>query len=743
MASTQAGTRKERAALNDHADNSRNAGTPSETAAGSGVAAALSYVARHFGLPVGVAELVEGLPTRSEDDVALDYFTEAARRAGLNSRLERRPLSAIPRVSLPAVLFLQSGDAVVMTDLHRRTAKIVQPSIGETAQSVRLRTLQSDYSGVCAFLSPARRAEETLDDAEPDQAKGNWFWSAALRFWPSYLQVIVAALLVNLLALASPIFVMNVYDRVIPNLAIPTLWALTVGVAIAILLDMILRLLRSAVVDETGRRVDMAVSGRIFDHLVGARLATRSGSTGLTASQVKEFDSVRDVLTSSSVIAATDAAFIGVFLYVLYLIVGPLVIAPAVAVPLVILSTLICQAPLSRAMRQGQMEASHRHAVLIETVGSLETVKSVGAAGVLRGRWDRAVAATSRSTARARFWSNLAMTIMTTTQQSVSIVIVVYGVYLIIDGSITVGALIAANILSGRVLAPLANIAQTMSRIAQARAAFSSLSQFMRSERETASNSRDASRAPRSGSIAFTDVTFRYPDAQADALAGVDFAARSGERIGVLGRIGSGKSTLGRVMSGLYAPTGGGVLLDEADLRQFDPATARRTIGYLSQDAELFTGSLRDNINIGAPHASDEDVRWACETSGVDAFASRHPFGLNMPIVERGRNLSGGQRQSVALARLLIRKPKVLFLDEPTAAMDSATEKALIDRLRRIAESGVTLFIATHRDAPLVLVDRLLVFDQGKLAMDGPKDEVVAALQRTAAERQAGSRARQ
>lgn len=686
---------------------------------------ALVHIARYHGLAANPTELARGLPV-GEQGLPVSALEEAARRLGLVVRIEQHDVASLPIVTLPVIVLMEDEPTVVVETIDRAggTAKVHSGSIPDSVRDVPLSMFAGSKLPVVAFVGLAPRA--TGENALPETPK-DWFWSAVRRFWPNYSQVIIAALIGNLLGLASPLFIMNVYDRVIPNLAIPTLWVLTLGVLIAFLFDFIFKMLRMRIVDETGKRVDMAVAGRMFDHFLRLKMIARPASTGGIANQVRDLDSVRDALTSSTVIAATDLLFIGIFVWVMWFLVGPLAWVPALAVPIVIAVTGLVQVPLSRALAESQSDAARRQSILVETVSSLETIKVSGGESWFRKAWDRAVAAASRSTTRARYWANVAASFTSVVFQLVSIVIVVWGVFLVLEGRITVGALIAANILAGRVLAPLNNISQTLARLLHARTALRSLDILMKSETEGGVTARDMN-AFASAGVSFQNVTLTYPGSSLPALDDISFTAASGEKIGVIGRVGSGKSSLVRVLSGLYEPQSGTYLLGGTNTRQFSSADLRSTVGLCLQDAELFTGTLRDNILIGAPGASASDLERAVHLAGVDFFSSRHPDGLDMHIEERGRSLSGGQRQAVALARCLIRSPKIICLDEPTAYLDIMSERQLCERLKQIAEDGITLFIATHRDGPLDLVDRILLLDRGKLLMDGPKEEVVFRL---------------
>ncbi|WP_299472387.1 type I secretion system permease/ATPase [uncultured Roseibium sp.] len=692
---------------------------------GNGLLEALNWIVRYHGRVANSAELLRGLPVDATG-LPVSCLPEAADRLGLEVRIEQRDVATVPIVTLPIIVLQEGEPAVVVEKIDRvdGTAHVRAPFLPGGSRSVALSKLTGKKHPVVAFVSLKQESGHQKSEA---QTPRDWFWSAVRRFWPNYTQVVIAALIGNLLALASPLFIMNVYDRVIPNLAISTLWVLTLGVLIAFLFDFVFKMLRMKIVDETGRRVDMAVAGRMFDHFLRLKMSGRPASTGAVANQVRDLDSVRDALTSSSVIAVTDLLFIGVFVWVMWFLVGPLAWVPALAVPVVIAVTGFVQFPLSRALENGQRDAARRQALLVETVSSLETIKVSGAESWFRRHWDRAVAAASRSTTAARYWANVASSFTSVVFQLVSIVIVVWGVFLVLDGRITVGALIAANILAGRVLAPLNNISQTLARLLHARSALKSLDGLMKCETEAGFTARGVA-APDKASIVFEGVSLTYPGNSVLALDNVSFSAKSGDRIGVIGRVGSGKSSLVRILSGLYEPQSGTYSLGGADTRQYSAADMRATVGLCLQDAELFTGSLRENILIGAPYASAQELERAVHLAGVDFFSSHHPDGLEMHIEERGRSLSGGQRQAVALARCLIRSPSIICLDEPTAYLDVMSERQLCDRLKQIADEGITLFVATHRDGPLDLVDRILLLDKGKLIMDGSKDVVVARL---------------
>jgi len=558
--------------------------------------------------------------------------------------------------------------------------------------------------------------------------RAHWFWSVVRRFWSNYSHVATAALIVNVLALASPLFIMSVYDRVIPNGAIASLTALSIGMAIAVLFDFVLRMVRSRIIDMTGKKLDVILASDIFEHVLSLKMAQRPPSVGVLANQIREFDSVREFFTSGTVVSVTDLMFAVLFIAVLFMFAGPLAWIPLLMLPLMIVVGLALQVPLDRAMRRLQAESAARHGVLVESLSGIEAVRATGAEARMQNAWERSVAATARSGEDVHFWASMALTSANTAQALNYLLMVVIGVFLILDGKITVGVLVASTMLSGRVLSPIAGIATVITRAAQTYITLKAINRVMQLERERPRERSYVARRIQTGSVAFDNVTFRYPNSNENALEKVSFKVAGGERIGIIGRVGSGKTTVGRLLTGFYDPLEGKVTVDEVDARQYDPADLRAGVGFVLQDTDLFFGKIRDNIAFGKPNATDEEILAAARLAGVESFIAGHPLGYDMPIAEGGRSLSGGQKQAIGLARALIRQPKVLFLDEPTAHFDVRSEADFLERLKEIAAGSMTIMISTHRLSLLSFVDRILLFDRGKLVADGPRDKVIAML---------------
>jgi ATP-binding cassette subfamily C protein LapB len=553
-----------------------------------------------------------------------------------------------------------------------------------------------------------------------EDLQGHWFWSALLAHRWSYSQVILAAMLANFLGLATSIFIMVVYDRVLPNEAVESLFALTLGVGIALVFDFIIRSLRAGFVDRAGQKADAIIARRIFDRLLDISMKARSGSTGALSNTLREFETLREFFTSATLVAVVDLPFILLFVGVIWVIGGPLALVPAVAVPVVLLVGLAVQPFLARLAARSFEDGQTKQSVLVETISGLETIKVTGAARQMRARWQDAVTTQGEHGVKSRAISQFALNATAFTQQVAQVAIVFYGVFLILSGTISMGAMIASVILTGRALAPLAQLAQTLTRINGARMSYRALDALMRAESERPQGRNWLSRPKLRGQITFDKVQFSYPDAAVETLKSVSFTIQPGERVAILGRIGSGKSTVARLMTGLYQPNGGAVLMDGTDIRQIDPSDLRRNIGAMLQDVWLFSGTVRDNIAIGSAYPRDAAVLTAAQVAGVDSFVARHPQGYDMLLAERGEGLSGGQRQSIALARAVIDSPPILLLDEPTSAMDVQTETDVVARLNA-ALGDSTLVLITHRPSLLDLVDRVIVIDQGAVVLDGPK----------------------
>lgn len=689
-------------------------------------------LARHHRQPFATAAVERNLPA-GYDQMGRHVLPRVLEGVGLRSQFVLRKLIDIDEIVLPCIIFDKKRDQpllLIKLDKANKKATFIDLQEGAFTQEAKLRPLQRRIAQEVLFVTTdAEVTISRMDEANiaPDTVRKHWFWKPVRENKAAWFQILMAALGINIFGLALPIFVMNVYDRVIPNLALVTMWTLAIGVGIALLLDLILKIIRTNVLELAGRRIDMKVAASLFQHAMNVRLLERRGGAAGIANQIREFESVREFFTSSSFIAVIDMLFVGIFVFVLWVIVGPIAIVPLLAVPLVIAIALLAQIPIGRSVEKAQALSSKRYMVLIESLLGIETIKSLNGEPVMQREWENAVAASTQISGKTRFWSNFAISSTALIQQLVSVFILLWGVYLVTAGKISVGGLIAANILAGRVLAPLGNICQTLIRAQQAFKSMSTLSDYMKLPVEAGNDIRGELKV-RDGAIEFQSVSFTYPDAKVPALNNVSLKLEPGESIGILGRVGSGKTTFGKMTVGLIAPTSGLILVDGYELQQYDPAVLREGIGYLPQDPELFTGTIRENLMLGKVHASEEDINRALYFAGMDYFIAENPEGLNQFVGEKGNRLSGGQRQAIALARLLLRKPKALFLDEPTNAMDTATEAIVIRRLKELQDDGVAMMISTHRHSLASIVKKLVVLDNGKLVANGPTQVILDKL---------------
>jgi ATP-binding cassette subfamily C protein LapB len=687
----------------------------------------LVFLTGHFGRAKSADAIKAGLAYDSKG-MGPELFCEAAGRLALKTRIVRRKnLEKIPSPVLPAVLVLENDQACVLMrrEPEKNHAWIFAPENGEVRKT-SLKELEKSFTGYAIFIHP-RSDFSQEEESGTENNEGHWFWSVFAENRRTYGQVILAAILINLFALTSPIFIMTVYDRVIPNNAIETGWVLAIGALTVYVFDFIIRNLRGYYIDIAGRKIDIIAARRIFDQVMDMKLAHRPSSSGVFANMLRDFDSVRDFMTSASLTAVVDLPFSALFLTVIYFLGGPVAFMLAGLIIIVIIAGILLQVPLRRLVRKSIRSAESKHGLLVESIHGLETIKAVSADGRLRAKYGDLVGENAYWSQKSRFISALGVNIATLLQQSATILVVLIGMYLVRDSNLSMGALIACVILGGRAIAPIGQVANLMSRYHQARNAYKTLNTIMEKPVERPAQKQFLHRPQLSGKISFDKVGFAYPGHQNKVLDNVTFTVNPGEKVGLIGRIGSGKSTISRLMLGLYDPLEGTILVDDTDYRQIDPADLRRNVGYIAQDVVLFTGTVRDNITMSCPQATEEEIFRAASEAGVHEFIKRHPMGYDAPVGERGEGLSGGQRQAIALARAMLNRPEVLVCDEPTNSMDVQAEENFRRHIEQQAGSK-TLILITHRHQLLSLVDRLILADQGKVIMDGPRDKVLEAL---------------
>ncbi|HAT6802696.1 TPA: type I secretion system permease/ATPase [Citrobacter freundii] len=695
----------------------------------------VKWIAEYYNQPASTAVLYAGLPRERflKPDVALLMLEKNGFGAAWVKRAHEDIFSSL----FPVVITRKDGTACILLSREEKSRKSVHYTLvlpEKNGGTITLSEADFDelYSGYALFCSPRPRLDRRGDDVAPEMnPKGNWLFSTLWRFRHYFLSAAFAAVLANILTISTVFFTMNVYDRVVPTQAYATLWSLATGVSIAVLFEFIIRQIRAHLLDVAGKKADLILGGALFRQMLNMRMENRPQSSGSFANQFRDFETVRDFVTSATLATLSDLPFCLMFLGVIYMIGGPLAFVPMTTVPLIILVSLAIQWPLARVMNENMREIGQRQGLLIESIDGLETLKSIHGEGVMQRRWDNCSALAAESSKKSKRLSSFMTTFMTFIQQANTICMVVSGVYLIHDGQLTMGAMIGSIILTSRILGPFGQVVGLATRFQQARMAYQSLTRMMEMPAERDPSVTYLPSPSFKGDLTLKDVGFSYPQtsmmAPPPVLKNVSLNVRRGERVAILGSIGSGKSTLLKVIARLFQPVQGGVLIDGIDATQVDPADWRSAVGYVGQESRLFYGSLRDNLMLGNPSATTDELLHVVRMTGVDRVAAGHPLGFEMQVGEGGSLLSGGQRQLVSLARTLLLKPGVLLMDEPTSAMDSMTEARFIGQLKQ-AVTDETLILVTHRMSLLDLVDRLIVLDNGSVVADGPKDTVLASL---------------
>jgi ATP-binding cassette subfamily C protein LapB len=704
----------------------------------------LKLLAGHYGRRSSIASLTSGLPI-PKAGITPVLFERAAERADLNSHMVERTLDSLAIApNLPCIMVLEGNQSCILWEVKQPKAKMIGgkkkvtvhpdarfvvqfPETRDDKVEMSLQELNKVYTGYVFYVRPIARVDDRAGPATIDNAS-SWFWSVLWENKNIYVEVIMAAVMINLFALGSSLFVMNVYDRVVPNNAIATLWVLAVGVLIVYTFDFILKNLRAHFLDHAGRKADVKISGKLFEQMLGMTMEARPASAGVLASHMREFETIRDFFTSATMAALIDLPFIFFFIAIIALIGGPVAFVPLLAIPVVIGVGLFLQKPLQKAIKDSMMESALKNALLFETIGGLETVKVQAAEGNIQRRWEELSDKSSRTSVKTRRVNSFALNFATFVQQLVSVFVVVVGVFLIKEAELSMGALIACVILSGRAMAPLAQIAGLLTRMHQSNESLRQLNELMKKDVERPAGKHFISMPAIKGKVEFREVLFKYPTQTVPALNNLSFTLEHGDHVGVIGAVGSGKTTIERLMINLYQPESGSVQIDGTDVRQIDPGDLRRNIGAVQQSPQLFYGSVRENITMGHEMAPDRAVLRAAELAGVTEFLRESQAGLDTQVGERGEALSGGQRQAVAIARALLYDPPILILDEPTASMDPASENRLRKRLHHVTEGRTTLLI-THKGSMLTLVDKLILLDRGRMVAFGPKDEVIRKLQ--------------
>jgi ATP-binding cassette, subfamily C, bacterial LapB len=687
----------------------------------------LLYICRHNRLATTRDALTSGLPLEG-GKLNPELFKRSAERLRLEVTVKQGAIPTLLQPQSDVTLLLNNHRAcqLIKIDESQHFAQVVFPDLSPDAVTMSLADLAAEYTGYALITKQTFMFDARTPEVGRVQVR-HWFWGTLAENKGIYRDVMVAALLINIFALAMPLFTMNVYDRVVPNKAVETLWVLGIGVALIVLGDLLLRSMRAYFLDWASARIDVKLSAQIMEKVLGTRYEAKPTSVGSFASNLRSFESVRDFITSATVVTLIDLPFGIIFLIVIAWI-NPYMVLPAlIGGAVVLIYSLSVQTKMHDLSETMYRASAQRNATLIESLVGLETVKSMGVEGQMQGKWEKSALFLSEVGSKLKLLSSSITNGTYALQQIISVAIVILGVYLISNGDLTMGGLIACSQLTSRGLAPISQIAGLFTQYHTAATSLKSLDEVMGKPVERNKGVNFLSRPAFKGEIEFKNVSFKYPGSDELALNRVSFRIRPGEHVGLIGRMGSGKTTINKLILGLYQPTEGAILIDGIDARQIDPAELRRSIGYVQQDNHLFYGSLRENITLRHPHADDQSVLQAAQVGGIAEFVNAHPKGFDLEVGERGDTLSGGQRQGVGIARAFVTQPQIVLLDEPTSAMDHSGEETV---KRNIAEATAdkTMIVISHRNAMLELAERLIVIDSGQVVADGNKEDVTAAL---------------
>ena len=700
----------------------------------------IALTTRLLGAPVSEAALSAEVVRDKKLNVNFHSLVEVLRSHGFENTLSKRSLEDIPSLAVPVVLILHNEEAAVVTKIEGvgRARKYHIRQTDGLAQELDYAQLSVLYLGYCWFIKPKMVSDARSELPEYHLPK-SWFWKVIWRFRSYYYQVILATFIINFLALVSSLYVMNVYDRVIPNQAYETLWVLSIGVFLAIAFEFAAKMIRGHLTDIAGKKADLIISSALFRRVLALRLADRPASSGSYANNLREFESVREFMTSASLLTLVDLPFLLLFVTVIAIIGGKLALIPLTIIPIVIIVGFLVQRPLSRHINESMKESSQRSGLAVEAIEGIETLKTNNATSWAQQRWDEYTAKTSAASIKVKDTSNFMINFTIGMQQLNTVGLVLLGTYLIHAENpaerITMGALIAAVILSGRALSPLSQIAGLATRFQQAKLALEGVNNIVQRPIERDPERKYITLDRVEGGIAFDNVSFQYQEETGAAVSDLKLNIRPGEKVGVLGRIGSGKSTMLKLASGLYDSAKGNITLDGVDMRQLDPNFLRSEVVLLSQQPRLFLGTLRENMDLARfdGYSTDQELLAALKRFGLDRIIRNHPRGLDMPLGEDGLGLSGGQKQIIALARMTLRHPKVVLLDEPTTGLDQATERMALNAVAQWSKDK-TMVVVTHRPQVLQIVNRIIVMDNGKVVMDGPRDLVLQKLMQNEAQ---------
>ncbi|QDF30145.1 type I secretion system permease/ATPase [Halarcobacter anaerophilus] len=686
----------------------------------------LLFLAKFYQRATSKESLIYGMALHNSI-MDVDTFILSSKKIGLISKfVSREKIKDISKLALPVVLITDKSRSMVLLDydLEKNEAIVMVPGLSEGQVNMKIDELEDQYVGKAIIIKPEYNFENRVTNSIIIPKPQKWFWDAIKRNKDIYLKTALASIFINMFVIATPLFTMNVYDRVLPNNAIDTLWALAIGILFVMLFDLALKLIRSYYLGKASKRADVVMSNKIFDQLLNLRLEERPASTGMFVNRLQSFESIRDFFATATITTLVDIPFIFIFVAIIFYIGGALGWISIASIFITLIFSWFIKKPIKKTVEASTKEDQIKHTTLNETVAGLDIIKSVRGQNRMKTHWDKSINQTVYHNEKSQFLSQIATYFTTFISQFSNIAIVIGGVYLASEGEMTMGGIIASMILNGRVIAPISHVVGMIIRFDRTMLSLRNIDEVMNMQVER-ENKTYLSRPDLKGDIEFKDVVFSYKTQNFNALKGINLKIKEGEKVAILGKIGSGKSTLIKLLQNLYVPTSGSVLVDQTDVRQIDPVDLRRAIGVVPQEPFLFMGSIKDNITIGEPFATDEEVLRASMIAGVHDFLSKHESGYDLIVGERGEGLSGGEIQSVALARALVSNPNIMILDEPTNSMDRQTEKVFIDKMSRIIKDK-TLILITHKVSILSLVDRVIVLENGQVIADGKKEEIFA-----------------
>ncbi|MEA1914551.1 MAG: type I secretion system permease/ATPase [Campylobacterota bacterium] len=702
----------------------------------------LAIFSKMNGRPFSKESLITGLPVSSNRNTPILFskhnskslFSRAASKAGFKTKVMRTKLKDINPLLLPAILLLDRNneadelEACILLgfDEEFQNARITLPEAPEVENVVSIEALEKIYFGFTILLKKELNFKEN-ESALSSVKESHWLWGSIKIVRHVYRDVIIASLLINLFVLSTPLFTMNVYDRVIPNNATDTLWILAIGVVVIYMIDILLKFLRSYFLETAAKKTDVIASSIIFEKVLDLKMSSVPNSVGSLANILKEFESIRGFLTSSTVSLLIDIPFIFIFLFAIYLIGGELVLVPLAIIVIILIYTYYAKIKLANSIKESYDAGSSKNAVLIESLSSIETIKSLGATGYSQWRWEEATSQIADKSIQSKMISASITTVTSFLVQLNTVALVLIGAYMIADNNLSMGGLIATIIISSRAISPMGQVASLLATFQHTKTTYDALNDIMNLPVEHPQGKKFVARPEYTGRIEFKNVSFTYPNADKETLSNISFTIEPGEKVAIIGKIGSGKTTIQKLIVSLYQAQEGSILIDNIDIKQLDPTELRKNIAYVSQEALLFDGTVKENIVYRTPHIDDEKIIEAAKISGVMNFINKHPKGFDMPVGERGSFLSGGQKQSIAIARSILLPYPIVLFDEPTSSMDTSTENRFIQNIREY-DAGKSVIIVTHKTSLLQLVDRIIVVEDGKIALDGKKDDILKKL---------------